>query len=71
MSNNLFIAGTTDNKPVILQCCQCRRVKTKEGKWGFHPIPQNVKVSHTYCEECQIITMIMMKKEGMEIVRTN
>lgn len=68
---DLLIAGYTDNKPVILQCCQCKRVKTKEERWGFYPIPSYVKVSHIYCEDCQEITRRIMKKEGMEIVRAN
>lgn len=71
MNKDLFIKGTMDGKPIAVQCCMCKRMKTKKGGWGLLPIPPDCYISHTYCETCADIAIAQMRRELVSHDRTN
>jgi len=52
MNINDYAKGTLNGKPLIVQCCVCRRMRHQSNGWEALTIPPNVEISHTYCESC-------------------
>lgn len=49
--------------PLVIQCCQCRRVKAGEEFVPASPVP-GVRVSHGYCPECFAVAMRAIEAEA-------
>ena len=52
MNINDYAKGTLNGKPLIVQCCVCRKIQHQSNGWEAIPIPPNIEISHTYCEIC-------------------
>ena len=40
--------------PLIPLCCECKKVRDREGNWHEITIPDGLQdcITHTYCEQC-------------------
>ena len=41
------------NQKIAVVCAWCKRVKDEEGKWQKVPMPEEIRITHGICPECE------------------
>jgi hypothetical protein len=49
----------------VVQCCVCRRVRSRTGQFRRFAVPRHVAVSHTYCPACARKERARIRRERM------
>jgi len=64
MNIEAYTKTTMGGIPLIVQCCVCRKIRHKSGRWDAIIPPPNTEVSHTYCETCAQQVLQKMRDEN-------